>query len=187
MSLPTLRSWSAARLAGATPSAAKAIPVPIVAQTTDFSCGAAALLAVLTYWLGKENVPRDEKGLWAYLGTNPTQGTNPDAVAGVAGALGLETAIREGVHGADLPAIAATGATAILALRMEDNEDPHEGHWIVLVGATPDDAIAMDPLSPTAYVHIPLDDLDERMRGLSFDGLATPGIAVVIKRKAQGT
>jgi len=179
----TLRTWSSARLAGSTPSAPKLIPVPIVAQTTDFSCGAAALLAALTYWLGKDAVPRDEKGLWAYLGTNPTQGTNPDAIAGVASALGLDAPILEGVHGVDLPKLAASGATAVIALRMEDSPDPHEGHWVVLVGATPDDATVMDPLTPDTYEHMPMEELDERMRGLSFDGHATPGIVVAIKRK----
>jgi predicted double-glycine peptidase len=178
----TLRSWSSARLAGRTPATLTTIPVPIVTQTTDFSCGAAVLLAVLGYWLGADAVPRDEKALWGLLGTNPTQGTNPDAIAGVASALGLSAEVREGLRAKDLAKIVESGATAILAVSAEAGNNPYEGHWVVLVQAGDDGAMVMDPLSGNGYVRTTTSELDKRMLGLSFDGLAKPGIAVVIKR-----
>lgn len=182
-----LVAWSRARLAGTKLSASgPLLPVPIVPQTTDFSCGAAALLGVLKFWLGPSNLPTDEAGLWGLLGTNPVEGTGPEPIAGVARALGLSADVRDGLTVRDVPALLGSGATAICAVQAW-GEDPTEydktekdGHWVVLVGADEEQARFMDPSNPDGYTHMDLSDLARRWHDLDA-GRSRPGLAVVVQ------
>lgn len=179
--------WSRARLAGAKlGSASPILSVPVVPQTTDFSCGAAALLAVLKYWLGPDGLPTNEVALWALLGTNPVEGTGPEPIAGVARALGLSAEVKDGMTTADVPALLASGTTALLAVQAWGS-DPEtydmtdkDGHWVVLVGADEEQVRVMDPSSPEGYTHLDLSDLARRWHDLDA-GRPRPGLAVLVR------
>ena len=90
---------------------ANALPVPIVPQATDYSCGAAAVLSVLYYWQLHSG---GESTLYADLGTTPKDGTHPKKMIEVARKLGLRAEMKENLTLADLRAILARGETAIL-------------------------------------------------------------------------
>jgi Predicted double-glycine peptidase len=65
--------------------------MPDTRQSTEYSCGAAALQAVLGYW-GRDI---GEEDLREMLNTNAEYGTYPDDILRVAGALGLQADYKE--------------------------------------------------------------------------------------------
>lgn len=161
------------------------MPVPIVPQTSDFSCGAAALLAVLMYWLGPEQVPAAESKLRGVLGTNPKEGTGPEAMVDIATAFGLTAQMSEGLGVQDLPALVQSGSTPILALQAWGDPEEYEtsedsGHWAVLVGIDNEMAWFSDPSSPKSYVFVPLEDLARRWHDRD-GGVDRYGMAIVVK------
>jgi len=182
-----LAAWSRARLAGKKiGNASPILSIPIVPQTTDFSCGAAVLLSVLKYWLGPNALPDDEKALWGVLGTNPISGTNPEPIAAVASSLGLSAGVQDGLGVTAIPGLLASGVTAILAVQAWDRDpsepdfDPFEGHWVVLAGADEETARLMDPSLPGGgYRDVDLLDLARRWKGLDV-GRPRPGLAVLV-------
>ncbi len=122
--------------------------VPDVRQSTGYTCGAAALQAVLAYW----GFPEREDRLVARLGSTPDAGTRPDAIVRVAGEYGLSAELREGLALADLEAALAAGTTVIVDLQAwRDREDLpwteiwDDGHYVVLLGMDADRLYFEDP------------------------------------------
>jgi predicted double-glycine peptidase len=139
--------------------------VPPVEQETDYSCGAAALLAVLRYYGLDDGA--SEEDLYGRLRTTPEEGTAPDDISRVANEFGLQANWRTGVGDADLRAAAEEGVPVILNLQAWDErpDDPEshveDGHYVVLVAATDAGVEFMDP-SAGDYETLTLDELDER-------------------------
>lgn len=122
--------------------------VPDVRQSTGYTCGAAALQAVLAYW----GFPEREDRLVARLGSTPDAGTPPDAIVRVAREFGLSAELREGLALADLEAALAAGTTVIVDLQAwRDREDLpwteiwDDGHYVVLLGMDADRLYFEDP------------------------------------------
>ena len=111
--------------------------VPDVRQSTDYTCGAAALQAVLAYW-GKEE--REDR-LTARLHGDPELGIHPLDILRVAREFGLSADLREGLDLADLEAALASGTTVIVDLQawrgptdLPWAETWDDGHYMVLLG-----------------------------------------------------
>ena len=67
-------------------------------QSTEYSCGASALQAVLSYW-GKD---LDEKELMKILHTTPETGTYPDDIVRAARELGFDAEVKDNLTINDL-------------------------------------------------------------------------------------
>jgi predicted double-glycine peptidase len=111
--------------------------VPDVRQSTDSSCGAAALQAVLAYW----GISEREDRLIARLHGTPLQGIHPDDIVRGAREFGLQAELREGLGLDDLEKALAGGVTIIVDLQAwrakEDKswtETWEDGHYMVLLG-----------------------------------------------------
>ncbi|MEN6560023.1 MAG: C39 family peptidase [Acidobacteriota bacterium] len=111
--------------------------VPDVRQSTGYTCGAAALQAVLAYW----GIDEREDRLAARLRTTPEAGTHPDAIIRGARELGLTADLREGLEMADLERALADGRSVIVDLQAwRDSPDApwtetwDDGHYMVLLG-----------------------------------------------------
>jgi len=111
--------------------------VPDVRQSTGYTCGAAALQAVLSYWGTSEREDR----LAARLRSTPDAGTHPLDIVRVAGEFGLAAELREGLALADLEAALASGTTVIVDLQawrdgsgVPWTETWDDGHYMVLLG-----------------------------------------------------
>ncbi len=122
--------------------------VPDVRQSTNYSCGAAALQAVLAYWGTSEREDR----LMARLSTSPEQGTSPDNIIRVAREFGLTAVLKEGLGLPDLEAALREGFTVIVDLQAwrESKAAPwtetwDDGHYIVLLGADEANLYFEDP------------------------------------------
>jgi hypothetical protein len=108
-------------------------------QSTEYSCGAAALQAVLHYW-GKDF---DEQQLMQLLHTSPETGTYVGDIARVARELGMKAEVKENLSLTDLHDSLRKGIPVITcgqAWRSREDsdksvqEDWEDGHYIVVIG-----------------------------------------------------
>ncbi len=145
-----------------------ALPIPLVRQTSDYSCGPAALVAVLRYfqvWDGPE------AHLYRLLGTSTDQGTLPEAIAIGARRFGLQASVEQPMTLTQLQSAVRAGKPVILELQAW--RDPKgrrdtwlnnwdDGHYVVLTGMDHQFAYFMDPSTDNAYTYLPLQELLSR-------------------------
>jgi predicted double-glycine peptidase len=120
-------------------------------QTTDYTCGPAALQAVLRYF-GKDVA---ELELARLAGTNDAVGTFPEGLAAAARAVGFAAEVRENLTLDEVEAFTAGGQPMIAlaqvwrsrsdaeARPLADNWD--NGHYIVVLGVDRDNVYFQDP------------------------------------------
>ncbi len=155
------------------------LPVPLVRQATSYSCGAASLMSVLSYWSVFDD---SESSLYRKIGTTSEDGTEPEPMAAHARALGLSAEVLRNQTQADLRRALERGETWILdieawpsdrifwasAVSMVSRADHNwsgdwdNGHYVVLVGIDEQYAYLMDPSVLASYSYIPLSELDAR-------------------------
>ncbi len=124
--------------------------VPDVRQSTTYSCGAAALQAVLCAW----GIDSRERTLMDECGTTESAGTAPEAIAAAARARGLRATLVEDTDLAALEEAAARGVPAIVAIQAWTDarpagftwrEDWEDGHYIIVLGLDDDNVYVEDP------------------------------------------
>jgi len=122
--------------------------IPDVRQSTGYSCGAAALQAVLAYWGTSEREDR----LMARLHTTPQNGTSPDNIVRVAREYGLKADLREGLTLEDLESALRQGLTVIVDLQAWRGKDEKlwtetwdDGHYMDLLGMDANNLTFDDP------------------------------------------
>jgi predicted double-glycine peptidase len=129
-------------------------------QITDYSCGASALRAVLSYW-GKEV---DEAELMALLRTNSEVGTYPEDIAKGARSLGFDAEVAENLTLDQLERHTADGrpviALAQVWLSERDAGRPLEeiwdnGHYVVVLGVDRDHVHFQDPFIRMSKAFVP--------------------------------
>ncbi|RQW79910.1 MAG: hypothetical protein EHM14_06930 [Methanothrix sp.] len=113
--------------------------MPDTRQSTEYSCGAAALQAVVGYW-GRDI---GEEDMMEMLNTNPESGTYPDDIIRVAQEMGLNATYKENLSLTDLEAYLQEGVPVIVDCQAwrsvsQANEswadDWSDGHWVVVIG-----------------------------------------------------
>lgn len=139
--------------------------VPDVRQSTGYTCGAAALQAVLSYWGTSEREDR----LAARLRSTPEAGTHPLDILRVAREYGLTADLREGLDLADLERGLAAGDSVIVDLQAwrERTDIPwsetwDDGHYMVLLGLDAANLYFEDPSLLGARGVIPRAEFVER-------------------------
>ena len=124
--------------------------MPDTRQSTEYSCGAASLQAVLAYW-GRDI---GEEDLREMLNTNEESGTYPDDIIRVAEALGLQAEYAENMTIADLEGYVAEGVPVIVDCQAwrsvsQYNESWadtwYNGHWVVVIGVDDFNVTLEDP------------------------------------------
>ncbi|HNF96593.1 MAG TPA: C39 family peptidase, partial [Pseudomonadota bacterium] len=145
-----------------------ALPIPLVRQQSDHSCGPAVLVAVLRYfqvWDGPET------NLHRLLGTSADQGTLPEAIAFGARRFGLQASVEQPMTLVQLQSAVRAGKPVILELQAwRDPKGRREswlnnwddGHYVVLTGMDHQYAYFMDPSTDNAYTYVPLQELLSR-------------------------
>lgn len=125
-------------------SKAVAIPaviegVPDVRQSTTYSCGAAALQALLSYW----GIDKRERDLMQALETSEVEGTSPEAIVRVAKEIGCEAYTKENLSLKDIeeslrhwiPVICAIQAWAdIRSEGFSWDKAWEDGHYVIVIG-----------------------------------------------------
>jgi len=140
------------------------LPLPIVRQSTSYSCGAASLLSILLYWQ-IEDIPESE--LFKSLNTTE-EGTHPKNIVEYANSRGLKAHMKENTTIEELQLALSKGETVILDIQAWCDTDIdwknswENGHYVVLIGLDKMNAFFMDPSIGSAYGYIPIDELMER-------------------------
>jgi len=122
--------------------------IPDVRQSTGYTCGAAALQAVLAYWGFEEREDR----LAARLHSTSEAGTHPLDILRVAREFGLAAELREGLELSDLERALAEGTTVIVDLQawreradVPWTETWDDGHYMILLGLDATNMYFEDP------------------------------------------
>jgi predicted double-glycine peptidase len=173
-----------------------ALRVPVVKQTTDFSCGAAATLSVLRYWRRERYASVDETALHAALETTEARGTEPEPIVRyLREAAGLEAVYRHGDVTVEqlVRAVDARQPPIVDLQAWDESARPYRevwdaGHYVVLIGHDAEHFFFMDPsvLTPGAYAFLPRGELEERWHDLSGDDNARlQRMAIFVKGDAE--
>jgi hypothetical protein len=147
-----------------------ALGVPLVRQETNFSCGPAALLAILRYWGVDDGI--GEEDLYADLGTTAADGTELGNLADGAEERGLDTAVSASACSLeDLESALLAGGTAILNIQAHGSGDyagRDDGHYVVLIGMDDENVYVMDPSQ--GYGYLSREALLDRWKDVAGDG-----------------
>ncbi|MBN1532026.1 MAG: C39 family peptidase [Spirochaetes bacterium] len=152
--------------------AVRVLPVPDVRQSTTYSCGAAALQAVLMYW----GVEKREGDLMKMLGSSETSGTGPERIAAVAKQLGMKAAVRENLSIVDLRHSIERGVPVIVAIQAWVDPAPRgfcwrddweDGHYVVVTGLDERNVYVEDPSLLGTGGYIPLGEFADRWHDYS--------------------
>lgn len=177
--------WRPADLSEESDTDAIRLDVPVVLQDTDYSCGAAALVAVARYY----GVPDLDCQCQAVreLGTSPAAGTRPEAIVACAQQHGLVAEAATGLTVEDVVDNLEAGRPVIAAVQAygdspQQVRDADSGHYVVVIGydetsGEPHLAL-MDPSS--GYATVGIDDFerfwyDKELGGERYDRL---GVAI---------
>lgn len=121
-------------------------------QSTEYSCGASALQAVLSYW-GKDV---EEQELMQRLNTSPETGTYVGDIARVAREFGFTAEVKEDLTLADLYVALRKGMPVIVCgqawrSREQSDKSPQEDweddHYIVVLGVDKNYVYYQDPFA----------------------------------------
>jgi predicted double-glycine peptidase len=157
--------------AEATPSL---LPVPDVYQSTNYSCGAAAVQSVLAYW----GVEVHEKDLWQDLNTTERLGTAPENMLRVLRSHGLQAQMHEGTTIPELHEALSKKVPVILDIQawpdspLSDaswDKDWEDGHYVIALGIDDANLYVEDPSLLDCRGYIPLNELDSRWRDYEGD------------------
>jgi uncharacterized protein len=124
--------------------------MPDTRQSTEYSCGAAALQAVLGYW-GRDI---GEVDLMELLNTDPDSGTYPDDIIRVAHQMGLEAEYGENLTIMDIEDSLREGKPVMIDCQAWRSVSEHNdswadewdnGHWMVIIGLDKENVYFEDP------------------------------------------
>jgi predicted double-glycine peptidase len=124
--------------------------VPDVRQSTNYSCGAAALQALLSYW----GIDKREQDLMQSLGTTPAEGTSPEAIVRVASEIGCQASLKENLDLKDIGDSLRRHIPVICAIQAwTDNrpagfswdKDWEDGHYVIVIGLDSRSVYVEDP------------------------------------------
>jgi len=159
--------------------------IPDVRQSTDYSCGASALQAVLAYW----GIDSTEGILIRELNSSPETGTTPGSILDVASSRGLNAFISENMSVENLRSCTQEGIPVIIpaqawngdydadgtwVIKVPDNwEDTWEdGHYMVVIGVDTSNVYLEDPSLLGTRGVIPIDEFITRWH--DFEGGSGP-------------
>ena len=114
-----------------------ALDVPTVLQSTDYTCGAAALKSVCNY----HGLQLTEAQAARLLETTPAGGTAPEALVDLCKEYGLPCEARNRATLDDLAAALQHDAPCICCIQYNGG-----GHWVVVVGVGAGGVTFMDPI-----------------------------------------
>jgi predicted double-glycine peptidase len=171
------------------------IPVPLVRQKTDYSCGDASALAVLRYWDYADYGSTPESDLYGPLGTTATDGTDPTPIRDYLQTVsGLHADYQHGADAVsedDLVAAIDRGDPPIVDIeawqgtKKDWTTDWDDGHYVVLVGYDAERFFFMDPSTGGHYAFIPRAEFDDRWHDVV--GKSTHAFHMVIFVHGDGT
>jgi predicted double-glycine peptidase len=153
------------------------VAVPLISQAAPWTCGPAALMATLVYFGVFDDT---ESRLDEELGATPEAGTSVESMVAVARRHGLRAEARTGLTVDELGRALARGDVVIVALQAWSSAAVtdwrahwEDGHYVVIVGVTPERVYAMDPSVRTGYAYLPRAQFLDRWHDYDEQGVQT--------------
>jgi len=152
------------------------LEVPLIRQSTDYSCGAAAMLAVFAYY---GNLDYDESQLMKLLRTDDVNGTDERDMVRVSKKHGIPATFKLNQTLDDLRASLAQKNPVIVDVQAWP-EKPHkipltdvwtDGHFVVAVGMDDANIYFMDPSHLGSRGYWPLREFEDRWHDVNRDGV----------------
>jgi predicted double-glycine peptidase len=168
------------------------IPVPIVAQQQDFTCGDVATLAVLRFWKNADYASVPESSLYAPLMTTRQDGTEPYAISTYLATIpGMHADYKTGADGvqiSDLEAAVDRGEPPIVDVQAwRSTGDPYstdwsDGHYAVMIGYDAQNLFFMDQSMGGHYGYITRADVAARWHdAVGSSGTPTDHVVVFVR------
>jgi predicted double-glycine peptidase len=156
------------------------IPVPVVYQSHNYDCGAAALRAVCQYWgVG----PEDEDDFIKACETDKQDGTHPDDIIRAARAFGLKAGGREGISIEQLKHCIDLHRPVICAIQAWE-WDSDEGHYVVAIGYDDNHILFQDPsIKNNMRGRLSYDEFLERWHDVDRHGTILRQYGIVLWRE----
>ncbi len=142
----------------------KIIRVPLIRQSTDYTCGVAALQALLAYY--GEDVREDV--LAKALHANHKIGTRYKNIERYAEAHALSVHVQHDMTLAQLKSSIQSGHPVLCLIqawaekKTDYKTDWNDGHYVVAVGFDDDKLLFMDPSTSGHYAYIPFQEFEQR-------------------------
>lgn len=167
------------------------IPVPVVYQSHNYDCGAAALRAVCQFWgVG----PEDEDDFIDACDTDPDNGTHPDDIVRVAKSFGLKVLQKTGITIDQLKMAIDSGRPVICPIQAWDSDsditDNDSGHYVVAIGYDSDNILFQDPsIKNNLRGRLSFEEFDDRWHDVDADGrhLRRFGIIIWAEKRPEDT
>jgi predicted double-glycine peptidase len=153
------------------PVGAIKIPLPDVQQGDGFSCGAASLMSVCSYYhVG----PRDLDSYRRELHTDPDEGTYYGNIEKYAVKLGLKADVKKGMPTNDLKDYLNKGIPVICSIqawggKKADYDMDGNGHYVAAIGYDDENIYFMDPyanhenvIAKPRYAYLPEKEFERR-------------------------
>lgn len=165
--VPISKAWLVLMCAICLPAFAESsriIRVPLMRQSTDYTCGVAALQSLLAYY--GQDVREDV--LSKELHANHKIGTRYKDIQHYAEAHGLSVHVQQGMTLAQLKSSIQSGRPVVCLIqawaekKTDYNTDWNDGHYVVAVGFDDDKLLFMDPSTAGHYAYIPLQEFEQR-------------------------
>src|SRR5262245_1088795 len=157
--------------------------VPDVVQTTNYSCGPSAVVALLAYY----GIAADEQEIIREAKTDPKIGAELEDLADVVQRRGLQATVCEGLDLADLEReLKARYPVLILNQSWRDNshvpwdDDWDDGHYLLVIGISAVYVFVEDPVLKGSRGLIPRSEFVARWHDWTIDKRRAWGQALLV-------
>lgn len=141
------------------------IQVPLLRQSTDYTCGVTALQSILYY----HGIEFREDRLAKLLGSDPIMGTAYRKMVSLADSLGFKITVKEKCSMDDLKFYLDKKEPVIVLIQawteqknVDWKNDWEDGHYVVAIGYDKDKIYFMDPSTIGNYTYIPNEEFLNR-------------------------
>ncbi len=143
--------------------------VPLAAQSTNYSCGPAAMQSVFAYY-GKLYT---EEALIKAMASNPKEGTDHHKMAAFSNQIGIKAEVKHNVPLTEIALALAKAQTVVIECQAHDDKGSKDyaaiwdaGHYMVVIGLDEQNIYFMDPSLGGARGYIALTDFMIRWHDL---------------------
>ena len=155
--------------------------LPEVQQKTHFSCGAAVVHSICSYWgLGLDS----HYDYFPYLETDESYGTLPEKIAGYLREVGLKCKIKHNMTVAELCDEVNLGKPVILAIQAYGNPKHYHknlsGHYVVVIGHDAKNIYIEDPMLNCSRGYITKTELKKRWHDMDYRGVAHNRMGIIV-------
>lgn len=157
------------------------VPVPEVQQKTHFSCGAAVVHSVCSYWgLGLDS----HYDYFPYLETDESYGTLPEKIVKYFRDVGLKCSIKHKMTIDNLCSLVDLGKPVIIAIQAYGNPKYYHknanGHYVIVIGHDKDHLYLEDPSMNCSRGYIKKSELKPRWHDMDYRGTYHENMGIVV-------